>query len=88
MLLLTLNALTWIPKLFYLFKAYLFIGLFCRNDHTLVTEVKKKNHTNGSVFLFMFSVPNKRHLCCHYLVCFLLFAQRCFINFFGTSYDH
>lgn len=57
MLLLTLNALTWIPKLFFLFKAYLFIGLFCRNDHTLVTEVKKKKSYQWLCFAFYVLSP-------------------------------
>lgn len=63
MLLLTLNALTWIPKLFYLFKAYLFIGLFCRNDHTLVTEVKKKKIIPMALFCFLCSQSQIKGTC-------------------------
>lgn len=61
------NALPWIHKTFStcLFKAQQF-GLFCRNGHILVNKVICESQMYGwHSLLFMFLVPNKRHLGCH-----------------------
>lgn len=48
-----------------LFKAQQF-GLFCRNGHILVNKVICESQMYGWLsLLFMFLVPNKRHLRCH-----------------------
>lgn len=58
-----------------LFKAQQF-GLFCRNGHTLVIQIICERKMYGwHCLLFMFLVPNKRHLRCHVMVWIVFYGS-------------
>lgn len=87
---LILKAPTWIYKPFStcLFKAQQF-GLFCRGSHALANQIICERKMYGwHCLLFMFSVPNKRHLGCHAMFCVSPFVirlysgslHRCFVS--------
>lgn len=59
----TTNMSTWISETFStrLFKAWPF-GLFCRNSHQLAVQLCGSRTYQWQCLLFMFLVPNKKHL--------------------------